>query len=148
MTYRRLFLWLFTGSTVVLLVIWGVSLFHSTTFRRSPFGFTIIHGTLESTFLRMEPGSHVVLHETPDGGFRKLPDRGMDHPLGRWKATRVGGHFSNKHHPASPPDFSIRTLHVPLWGPWLVFVSCAFVLCKLMERRSASGREKRLAEGG
>lgn len=34
----------------------------------------------------------------------------------------------------------------PLWFPWLVFITGAFVICRLMERRSARGMEKKLAE--
>lgn len=151
MTYRKLFLRLFTGSTVLLLVLWGVSLFYSATARRTPFRFTIIHGTLESGFTRTAPMSannDIVFIETFNGGFQALPDRGMAHPLGRWKAAREGEHVLPKPSPTDPPDLVIDTLHVPLWVPWLLIVSCAFFFCRLMEKRSASGREKRLAEGG
>ncbi|RYD21493.1 MAG: hypothetical protein EOP88_11240 [Verrucomicrobiaceae bacterium] len=34
---------------------------------------------------------------------------------------------------------------VPIWFPWLIFVALAFMFCRFMERRSAAGREKKLA---
>lgn len=150
MTYRKLFRHVFIASTLVLVVLWGVSLFHSATVRRTPFRFSLIHGTLESAFTRTAPMSvndDIVFIETLNGGFEALPDRGMAHPLGRWKAAREGENLLPKLSPSDPPDIIVHVLHVPLWVPWLLIVSGAFFFCREMERRSESGREKKLAEG-
>lgn len=146
MTYQKLFRQILTASTLVLLLVWGVSLFYRAGIRRTPFRFAIVHGTLESAFTRQAPetvNEDIIFTETLNGGLEKLPDRGMDHPLGRWKAKREDETILGTSH----PDLHVHTLHVPLWLPWLLVVAGAFFFCRLMEKRSVSGMEKKLAEG-
>lgn len=82
---------------------------------------------------------HVPVASTPATGL-----------LGTWKQELRREiktfSFPPMGRPEDRPFWIHRTVYFPLWVPWLFFVTSALVLCRFMEKRTASGKEKELAE--
>lgn len=152
MTHRRLFLWLFTGSTALLLMAWGVSLF------RQPMALVFMPGrefslSLCPGFLRLEVESE-AWKITHGRGMIFTKSRTVTAPhLGVWvwNWESSTGRKSIAARPSGPrlatTDVKSHRISFPLWAPWLIFTVGTFVVCQWLEKRSAAGREKMLAEG-
>ncbi|RYD21118.1 MAG: hypothetical protein EOP88_12560 [Verrucomicrobiaceae bacterium] len=151
MTHRRLFLWLFTISTALLIMAWGVSLF------RQPMALVFMPGrefslSLCPGFLRLEVESE-AWKITHGRGMIFTKSRTVSSPhLGVWVWNRESStaRKSISTHRTSPPlaitDVRSHRISFPLWAPWLIFTGGTFVVCRWLEKRSAAGREKMLAE--
>lgn len=55
------------------------------------------------------------------------------------------GRFMVKVNPEDHPRDFLH-LEVPLWSLWVLFLAVVVLLCRFMEKRTAAGKEKRLAE--
>lgn len=166
MSHRRIFRYLAIVSTAVLALVMWQSLRGST---------AVSYPAARSFYYAGIYPGHVVLHYSRDfeaptlseaeaTGFSELfelhgPSSVKDvirefHPsdlpasemprfiMGSFKAdsTVVKDDFTETEY------WATFRIDFPLWFPWLVFITGAFVICRLMERRSARGMEKKLAE--
>ena len=143
MTYRRLFLWLLLGSTLVLGGAWWFTLKNYTgiTWSKGP-GSPVLFGNMRSGQVELRWLSQSTRSKIIKGWyFDHLPpwwsvDEVLEHPLGKF-------YWSGKDE-ESPLGVPYRQYHLefPIWVPWVLFVGGAFAACRWMERRSISGREK------
>ena len=150
MTWRKLFLWLFIISTVLLGTLWwhSTSTAHRVSYMPSGFGTGTNIAICSST---------VLVDLVPDG----ILTTGLEYDSG--PSSEIGiftdsendprpgpfGRFSYFGLPMTEPATFSTTIHqleFPFWVPWLLFVGVGFVFCRFMEKRSASGKEKRLAD--
>lgn len=144
MTWRRLFLILFTGSMVLMLAVWGLSLRYSFTVQATT------PPSMTEGSLRLGRISIQIIHPvtTPFGGWEF--DGGVAPSfLGRemrnyWQVSteevRPGSH------PATAHTIHFTRVMVPVWFPWLIFVAGAFTFCRIMERRALGKMERDHAE--
>lgn len=168
MTYRRLFLWLSAASTLVLVAMLAGASWQA---GRQPH-LLKVHGLAESASYTMAvvPGTFVIQYDCGvdhpakgrDSGYLDvvaLPTLapgtfsfelepfetmgGGSHPLlGDWGMT---GEIEQSDFD-DPVWFGAYSVVFPVWLPWLVFIACAFLACRRMERRAGTMAEKRLAE--
>ena len=130
MTYRRLYLYLLIGSTLALAGVWWQSF-------RSWYSF--VGSTPPLAFSVNVASATVSIAWDPDEltwfpvQTRLIPAR---------RNPRKLSDFMGK--------FNFRADHVyhvafPVWSPWLLFVTGGYAFVRVMERRSAAGKEKVLA---
>ncbi len=157
MTYRKLFVILSLAATLVLLAVWGLSLRTKTTTSLGPLVVETIHGSLRLILLeelkcpfspnRFYPGWGILGHfaRTPQ------PPAPFRDSLGKWSYTRTERELEL--HRVHAGGMTIpttilwreKTLLIPLWAPWLLFIGSLFAFCRFMELRTGSGRERSLA---
>ncbi len=157
MTYRKLFRYLSLGSLIVLLAVWGLSLGTKTTTSLGPLVVETIHGNLRLILLEKHKGPFPPNHFYPGWGklgrFTRTPQppAPFRDSLGKWSYIRTE---REKQLPflragwvtmPTPMLWREKTLLIPLWAPWLLFISCLFAFCRFMELRTGSGRERSLA---
>lgn len=155
MTYRKLHHWIFLGSTLVLMVVWGFSL----TAKRGiswiapgrQLDVSISRGSL---FVEQRTDDRVI---PPHHSFRSLKERVQWRSLdsfGQWDWHRYRGSFGFHAAPApgshaSPTVVTGSTithrLVTPLWAWWMGFVGLAYGICRRLEKRAASAQEGTLA---
>lgn len=154
MTHRRLLFWIFIGSVVLLLAVWGSSLIRQRGVSiRGPgreHGISISRGSIIAilrTHERVTSPHHSIAFSRGPVQWRNLRS------FGEWDWRRSNGSFTIR--PSTPggaspgpPVATIATVHrelkTPLWAWWLVFVSVAYMVCRWMEKRAASGKDKTL----
>lgn len=160
MTWRALFLRLLVASTVMLVAAWALSLFYATRLHLHGAEVTMGHGSVEIRYQEFRDGSTSVIGPLGSRHGRFISQHRAGLPprdLGLW-SWRYGWNHSvvkivARPSPTAPPTilaqarWYVHTRRFPLWAPWLLFNTCAFAACKLMERRSVAGKEKELAEG-
>lgn len=146
MTYQKLFRLLMFASILMLGAVWWQS--GKTYFRAgySPgpesHGISVTLYSRNVLFCHMPPGfptTGLEYQTGPPGDVATSDEKGPPGPLGSF-------HFMQL--PVVEPESFWNTIHevqFPIWVPWLLFVVIAFVFCKLMERRSATRKEKKLA---
>lgn len=170
MTYRKLFLWILAASTLAVAALWTWSCWGHAQVRASRSGHGSYLAAIWSGTVILELYSSEVRPTKEEADAVPLPQhfflpgrRSHDWSFGWtsssdlasrfYKYRRTGefdlekkfqpfvmGHSSLYYNAAYRVDF-------PLWVPWLVMVGTALVVTRWMERRSASGKEKRMAEG-
>ena len=149
MTYRRLFLLLFLGCTLLLAGSWWQSTRSYTAWAIAPramdtyFSGSLGAGTLHLQIISQIPPikerQHSFLDSITDPAVLKFlnNDEGSS---GRFQLKSVlrdsGPGVVNQ----------VRTLSVPLWFPWLLAMVGGYFLMRFMEKRSTSGKEKRGAK--
>ena len=145
MTYRRLFLWLFIGSTLLLAGVWWSSLRTTRSISTPTYNplctlqAQLFHGNIG---LFRENIPHAGwLYDFHSSSFRPNTTFDDTQPLLfgilRWYDATQDSPFG--------PSRSIGILF-RVWVPWLLFVGGAFAFCRVMERRSRGRKEKDLVE--
>ncbi|RYD21755.1 MAG: hypothetical protein EOP88_10265 [Verrucomicrobiaceae bacterium] len=149
MTYRRLFLRLFIVSTLLLAVLWWVSVRTYTIGIFAPKQMdTYLTATMCSTTISLQLSTPVPApkfkmfssfeHGT-DADMRAMMGKSIG-PLGRFRAKSL---FSKG---IRGTGTQIRTLSFPVWFPWLLTTAGGYLLMRRLEKRSAGAKEKMLAE--
>lgn len=129
MSYRRLFHLLLIGSTLALAGLWWQSFRSWYSFVGStPFAYSVNVASATAS-IAWDPDELTWFPVQT----RLIPAR---------KTPRKLSDFMGK--------FNFRADHVyhvafPVWLPWLLFVTGGYVFVRVMERRSAAGKEKLLA---
>lgn len=148
MTYRRLFLWLFTCSTLALAVLWWDSgrmgrrvVFSPKHFRSYTVGVAYGRVGLDVRPWSFPERLYFTAHRISEADAEAASLRPP--PWGGFRIDRqrvaVGGYPAAVLHSYQAA--------VPLWFPWLLLNGTAFVLCRRMEKRTGAVVEKKLAEG-
>ncbi len=151
MTWRKLFRYLFLGSALMLVGVWAMSLGYQSGAQFRRVGGMVGNGSLTINILENRDGTWI----SAPAGYLYPPSqashqRTSHHPLrylGRWHYRSFqGGKTTIISSAGNATIHWIYHLYTfPLWVPWLLFVVLAFTFCRLMERRSGSGKEKELA---
>lgn len=149
MTYRRFFNYLLAASSLLLLGAWCYSLKHQPQVYACTsahmLGFSLGNGSLTAS-VKSANGSLPYPRGLHFGNLEVPWDaRGI---FGEWRLGRTTDTPPWGFRPVAPRP-SAATIHrasVPLWALWLVFITVTLVVFKRMERRSASGKERLLAE--
>lgn len=154
MTWRKIFLYLLLTSTLVLAAVSTFSLWYETQVTIRSLRCSVLKGTIATEvteWRNQEPGISGL--DTPGISFRQRPleHAPVGYAWGGWKSYREESKLMDvtfragiRHEAAALRVKHI--LHIPLWAPWLLFVGCTYAFCKRMEKQSASGMEKELAE--
>ncbi len=154
MTYKKLSRYLTLGSLLVMLVVWGLTLFHYVDAHYAGFRSRVANGSLVIATRKYQDSPPLPAHlPTPrhvEPLWIKSQPRGyrLIEYLGRWEYKEIPSGISvrdpltGRHHLVNwlQPHYTF-----PLWAPWLLFVICTSAFCKLMEKLSVSGKEKELA---
>ncbi|RYD21117.1 MAG: hypothetical protein EOP88_12555 [Verrucomicrobiaceae bacterium] len=156
MTHRRLFLWLFTCSTALLLVPWAYSMFrhsHMTIFTPGRiFDFTLRLGTMrvevESEATRIT--HHYRMFWSTETIPRVARTEFGDWGWGRRTATKHGyPPGTSRAHLASTPmlrsTVNYCSFKFPLLLVWLFSIGVWFVVCRPLARRFSKEKAKALA---
>ena len=149
MSYRRLFLLLFLGCTVLLAGSWWQSTRSYTAWAIAPRALdTYFSGSLHAGTLHLQLISQIPpIKERARTTLESIDDPAV---LGLMKNDKGSfGRFQSKSvlRDSGPGMVNqVRTLSMPLWFPWLLAVTGGFFLMRFMEKRSTSGKEKRLAK--
>ncbi|RYD21121.1 MAG: hypothetical protein EOP88_12575 [Verrucomicrobiaceae bacterium] len=142
MTYRKLFLVILTVSTLGLMGIWWLS---STT--RCMMNFAVDTGSQGFTGeLALDNGSFVFSY---GGGRHSSYVNFLSHPRNpAFPELKPFGDFAfGKKAPSLLSGYMSSWTVVPVWFPYLLFVGSAYAFTRVMEGRSRSGAEKKLAGG-
>lgn len=168
MTYRKLFLWLLTGSTLAVAALWTLSCWglaevragnHTGYYHAGIWSGTVILQLYSDEVRPTEAEADAVpfLQNLFLPGMRShnwdsdwTSSSGLSRRLYTYRRTgefEVVKEFSPFVMP--PRTFHYRAayrLDLPLWVPWLLFVGGAFGACRWMEKRAGAVAEKKLAE--
>lgn len=156
MTYRRLFRHLVILGTVLLFAAWGLSVYRVFQITCGWQECNVKYGSL-FLIIRERPGIPL-----PPGASTFRFNYWLQRPAppvslwaGKWSHQRSYTEFplapgSTGQVPTAPVVRYLpnHTYQVPLWALWLVYLGVVFAFCRIMEKRSRSGREKELATGG
>lgn len=146
MSYRRLFHLLFTGSTLALAGLWWISRGQLYAFDFSSRGthFTV-GGSLYSATVGFSLDASGTGNNRVNYGTRPISEF-PDDLVERYGLK--GGFCLTRDIPACGGSGSGCSYHVgvPIWVLYLLFVGCAHVFVKRLEKRSTAIKEKALAE--
>lgn len=170
MTWHKLFVWLLTISTVVLVVVWVGSQFIRPVLAYDPvsggkFGIYCWSGTVSirlisddllttesaakeapvdiSVFFSRSFWTGELSFETYSADFmREREYPAAYHPLGELRVIRRPSAYLARNMLYEPRCW----IEFPVWLPWLVFIGSTFTIYRFMEKRAVTGKERALAE--
>lgn len=149
MSYRKFFNWLLAASALVLLGAWRYSLGHEPQMYACTsghmLGVSLGNGSLTAS-IKSANGTFPYPRGLHFGNPKTIRDaRGM---FGGWRLERTTDTPAWGFRPAAPrlPAAVIHRVSVPLWALWLALVTGTLVVFKRLEKQSASGKERLLAE--
>ncbi len=144
MTYRKLLLRFPIMATLALAGVWMISLWG---YAGLTFSFEQSHDRWPAMRAIVHRGS-IQLSMTGDQGGYKITSSGLDMIYGTGDYSDWGDavELSSFGNFGMIQFWGWSVLWVPLWLPWLLFNGGAFVVLRLLERRSSRGKEKQLAE--